>query len=1024
MMLDGGQRSLYGNRAGIQEAAKDFLLSQLDSKVSNITRLAAEGVSPETLINYLKTKKVIKEDGLSSLNNLFKHNEINSYPYYHLKNKIKKLLEETLILQHNNKKTSGYVDRLQKFNILSNFLQTDKDLNEKQGKYLSDNSTIDFLENRNIVKEDIEDILGFLKKSYKMGETMKKYIFDQTKFSNWREKLPVIISKFSELNKVGIDFNDKYYEKIYTNDLFDKLKQQLNKNSDLIKYNENFCNFLFNTDDTENRIGSISKFGELNALGLGSYKFIDGCYEKIYKNDLFDILAEQKDKILKNKKWLSIIINNGERVKELNKKSQLETYFTINSKIENSPSQEIKRLGTELLSELLESDNPIQKYDEIENIFIKNNVPLVGKVFGVFEVLHKNKNLQKCTSPILRESSNKMARYIIYKDLLNIHIKSGNRSLKEYAQIVKSGSKLVDKFKKEGFVSLTTKEKEEINFFVDKMETLLSRSKLDTAKNAFTESMETIDLNMRIQQMKTELKVRENQTFSDRIAEMYLKPINLTTFDELLSKMQEAKTKADTRGREYAHGSKDGYLELNNGDYLKGFDAQYISNILQNGSVAQDYLGSSAKSDQTPLDTDLAKITGEKNTSFQSAVGSSISSRYGTMTFAIKDRNQFQKTKIGQNDQLIEGKPELFISGNEEHIGIRTGFPSTEIDFIILRDNTPNSDLYFEIAQNGFYIPVTSPEGKIVFTPKMYNEYRKIFDGIKKFDGGNINIKSVEDNSIFKTNISEITEKIPEENIEVSKNFEEISDEIKNILNENEIDLKSEFDQSILGTELLDTGSTGRHTNMAGDYDFDLMLRLGSNDASRIEQIYEKIKNSCKFSKDNSHNESDYIQLRLEGVESMGNHKFDKPLSIDIGFIKKTDLKVYGTHDAISDRLENIKNNYGEKTYEQVLANIVLTKKILKKNSAYKKYEHGGIGGVGVENWLLANGGNIEKAFRSFRDAAYENGKRISLDEFRKKYKILDPGTNLKFMNHDNFTKVLKETGYSTMLDAIDKYIK
>jgi len=64
------------------------------------------------------------------------------------------------------------------------------------------------------------------------------------------------------------------------------------------------------------------------------------------------------------------------------------------------------------------------------------------------------------------------------------------------------------------------------------------------------------------------------------------------------------------------------------------------------------------------------------------------------------------------------------------------------------------------------------------------------------------------------------------------------------------------------------------------------------------------------------------------------------------------------------------------------------------------------------------------EAFRTFKEAAYdENNNRLPLSEFQKKYRILDPGTNVKYNNHSDFAQTLKEGGYERILDVIDKYI-
>jgi len=106
------------------------------------------------------------------------------------------------------------------------------------------------------------------------------------------------------------------------------------------------------------------------------------------------------------------------------------------------------------------------------------------------------------------------------------------------------------------------------------------------------------------------------------------------------------------------------------------------------------------------------------------------------------------------------------------------------------------------------------------------------------------------------------------------------------------------------------------------------------------------------------------------------------------------------------------------------VASIILAKQILKKGKAYKKQEHGGMGGIGVENWVLLYGGNLVQAFESFRQAAYEGDQRLPFHEFQKKYKVLDAGVNVQKLRHDNYiTNNLTDDGYQAMLDTIEKYL-
>ena len=68
-----------------------------------------------------------------------------------------------------------------------------------------------------------------------------------------------------------------------------------------------------------------------------------------------------------------------------------------------------------------------------------------------------------------------------------------------------------------------------------------------------------------------------------------------------------------------------------------------------------------------------------------------------------------------------------------------------------------------------------------------------------------------------------------------------------------------------------------------------------------------------------------------------------------------------------------------------MIANIYLTKTILKEAKVYKKSSspepkngekdtRGGLGAVGIENWILQNGGSFEKANRANGKSGKECG--------------------------------------------------
>ncbi len=165
--------------------------------------------------------------------------------------------------------------------------------------------------------------------------------------------------------------------------------------------------------------------------------------------------------------------------------------------------------------------------------------------------------------------------------------------------------------------------------------------------------------------------------------------------------------------------------------------------------------------------------------------------------------------------------------------------------------------------------------------------------------------------------------------------------------------------------------------------------------------------------------------FRLKGVQLEG---LEQAIDIDITFIEKTDKISYSTDMALRDRLSSIKKQDKSK-YSLVLANLLLAKKVLKEASVYKpnrgEVAQGGLGGVGIENWILQNGGSFLDAASSFLEAS--EGK--TFQEFKAHYSIWDFGEN-HFTDrngvypHDEFVRNnMSEEGYLKMKQALEHYL-
>ena len=736
---------------------------------------------------------------------------------------------------------------------------------------------------------------------------------------------------------------------------------------------------------------------------------------------------------------VSFILDNVERVGEIEPTKRSE-FIEIALSIKESPSQEIKRLERELIAQLLLTKDPIGFYKKVEAVFIKNNLPTFGKIFKIFETLHTPKQIERSlsersSSPVLFHASSRKRLMLMYQDLLQTHVRSGNRSLRRYAEVLRGGEALLSRAEAEGPEKLTAREREELSFLLAKCETLFLNSALGKHQ---PESAVAADLKESLKRLRAGLGVGEGESIPNRIAEMFLRPAGFRTLDEMLLAMQESKRSAHERGLGYAQSAQDGTLSLSEGDLLKGVDVRFIASILQNGSVAKEFLGAASSKDSTPLDTDVSRVgANDVKEGFRPAVHHSLAAGYGSLLIAIKNRGQFSVTRSEGTEHLEAHDPaklELFETRvvGTEHFGIRTGFPSTEIDFLVADDYLSSAGsggqelekLYFEIAQNGYYIPVVDFDGRIIFTPEMYSARRRIFDGLERFDGDAYHTILLPRDGKAHREVQEIMNRQKNERAELMHTLQTIRSAVRDTLTKNGITLKSEFDSGLLGAEFIETGSIGRGTNLPGDYDFDFALKLDARDFPKASALAEELKKSFIMETDESHGErSGYYQLRAMNVSSIGGVALETPVSIDIGFTNRSDLAVFDTQDALTERFDGIEHASGPEARQEVIGNIILAKKLLKEGGAYKKQEHGGLGGVGVENWILQHGGNIEEAFRSFCEACKAEDGIKPLREFQEDYPIRDPGMNIKKHRHDNFILNLTETGYQNMVQVIEGYL-
>lgn len=711
---------------------------------------------------------------------------------------------------------------------------------------------------------------------------------------------------------------------------------------------------------------------------------------------------------------------------------KIEYISEILLRLSHSNSSEIFRFRFELANQILNSNDSLETLNKIEDVFIKNNIPTVGKIYSCFEILHpdfKGFNFDSSNiSPILKKSSTTSKKIIVFSDLIKSAFGSNNMSVNNYLKNIEFGNSLYEDIKNEKiqFDSLSENEQSELIIFRDHLATLYSntmkgKKENETFKTGEDVLKDILELSKRLSPNGT-----LDYNLADRVIRMFCGFAGIDTLEQAKEYVEKKIKAADLRNREASNSD----MELKQGDFIKGIgDIKYLRNILQNGSVSKEYLGSSAGSDLTPLDTDISIIMSSYGT-INEKMNATAAKEYGPIWFVLKNDDRFITTRTGSEELETKrdmSKMEVFYTGalGKSHYGIRTGFASSEINYIVMENYDPRVGL--EIAINGFYIPIANKEGKIVFTPKDYDKLREKMNGLSYYGIDEYMVDGSK--KINNAEIEDIIQKMKEGISETTTKSNLIWNDIKTAVNNMGLLLKNNIDLSMNSVVLFNTGSTGRYTNVPGDGDFDYTMQVDKDIYSsneKMELLRKNIIDSLSHGMNISYNIYDGDIRELKTIVTDENGKKHE-VEIDITFTEKTDKAEYASDACVSDRLNNISNIEDK---EIVMANIIYAKQFLKSIGAYKparKFpEQGGMGGIGVENWILQNGGTFYSAAKSFIETA---DKCKSFEEFKTKYSLPNFGINhmaIKkgFYPHDNYIENMNDTGYNKMVEALKEYLK
>ena len=933
------------------------------------------------------------------------------------------------------------------------------------GKYLESIYDIDRLNDFSLDKKVSKDKLfdeidDIILKNIMNG----KIKYDEDLPDSFKKKNPTLFLD----STVSVDIKKKFYNREFTLKDFRDNPELL----DIFNQTNVVCGL---SEDLSWIIPLFDKEDDKKISNENRLKVVEA-YEKIQNKKLRD-------------SFVKYVLKYGENI-NLDRIDYISEVF---SRLEYSNSIELSSFSEQLAVQLLDSEDPLGKLKKIEKVFLENNSPLCGKMFLCFQILYPSMskypkfdfNSGSRVAPSLKDeslpnvgfhaSNDEKRLMVIFNDLLRVAYRSNERSFTDYLANLEEGNEIYYYLQNNGFDlgSLSEKEKETLLTFVNHLEVLYNNTKngnnqqIDLSELSLVEKLKIIGESFH-ESSRYELK--------DRIVRSFCYTAGIKSFAELkqlsIDSKREQRERIDRNLREIEENG--GVFRIQEGDFVRGIGYyDTLGSSLNAGNYCKEQLGvfnGTSGNDTTPLDVDFTLVT-RTDSLYQAISDTPTGFGFGNVYVIFRKDNPNINISRDKEGNLTENpydprKVEFFgthidgTGGYETHWGARTGFSFADVDYILYKEkrtidsknpydengnvnyveNKKTDDyddlqaIKFEIAKNGYYIPVIDFSGRLIFTKEEFKEIRDKMDGLSYFGEDSFTLSEY----LVTPEVEEIARELTQEAEDDTKKKREIVNGIiKEVLDEMGIDIKykSDGDLTSNSAEFIDTGSTGRGTNVPYDGDFDFFMRLDADimkEPEKLREFKNKIIDKLKEHNPESYIETDNGDIRFKKVSIDEGEEVD----IDISFGVKTNKVQYSSDECLRDRLNTIKRLYPDQ-YKNVVANIILGKKVLKdpEVNAYKPRrsdpEQGGMGGIGIENWILQNGGSFVQACQSFLAAATdENGNMVPFDQFKNNYQLWDFGENHFSARrgnylHDNFIECnMNKGGYEKMVHALQAYQK
>ncbi|MBQ2622937.1 hypothetical protein IJG12_01280 [Candidatus Saccharibacteria bacterium] len=371
-------------------------------------------------------------------------------------------------------------------------------------------------------------------------------------------------------------------------------------------------------------------------------------------------------------------------------------------------------------------------------------------------------------SPILRKTifddhklEGKYGRYgteeVIYRDIIKCAFNSGGKNIEQFLDKLSNGNfmmraimrwpdsnELISRYYSQkdlnSFQTLIrqlhsmhyqTKRGEE-----EEYDSSLHNKYYDYGKRTITE------VKTEIQTIYDEYRLDERDDLGDKVVQSFCYPLGIKSVSEAYDYIQDARMNSFFRHRQLMENGQVG--RIRKGDLIKSVvNADYLPFLLENGVISKEYLGVGEASDCTPLDTDVSMIL-EEPLGLRNAISKTSAAVFSAMGESDNNDNVFL---IFRNDERFEKYDDDVTSFDEDKYeicgygggsviknkdadefehpeeywymddrGIRTGIPSSEIDYIAT-DEKSVEKVIESVKESRLFIPVTNLDGIMIFDP-------------------------------------------------------------------------------------------------------------------------------------------------------------------------------------------------------------------------------------------------------------------------------------------------------------------